>query len=144
DSLDWGKSKWFYTPQTAYTDFSALKKLSATTLKVNYSSVKSETNTTHTITVTNTGKSVAFFVHIRVLKTKNGDDILPVIFNDNYFLLAPGESRNITCSYLNKDAVNAVPYIITTAWNLDIQNSKAVKNTGFQTEIPEPSIKNAQ
>jgi len=48
-------------------------------------------------------------VHLRTLKNKDGDDILPVIFEDNYLLLAPGESRTIECSYQNKDAGNAKP-----------------------------------
>ena len=64
------------------------------------------------ITVTNTGKAVAFFVHIRALHSKGGDDILPVIFDDNYLLLAPGESRIIRCSYANKDAENNVAPIL--------------------------------
>jgi hypothetical protein len=46
------------------------------------------------------------------LKEKNSDDILPVIFSDNYISLAPGESRTIECSYENKDAGNGVPLYI--------------------------------
>jgi exo-1,4-beta-D-glucosaminidase len=138
DSLDWNKSKWFYTPQSVYADFSALQKLPRTKLKVDYITVKGKMNTTHKITLTNTGKSVAFFVHIRALKGKGADDILPLIFEDNYILLAPGERRNINCSYLNKDAGGGVPYITTSAWNLDIEQSKAGKNAGFTQETLSP------
>jgi exo-1,4-beta-D-glucosaminidase len=109
-----------------------LKDLSATTISVNYSTVKKENNTIKAITITNTGKTVAFFVHVRALKEKNADDILPVIFSDNYISLAPGESRTIECSYENKDAGNDTPYILTTAWNLNIAGSKAGKDAGFE------------
>ena len=132
DELTWQKSKWFYTPQSGFTDFTALKGLPATTLNVNYLTAKKENETTHTITVINSGKAVAFFVHVRVLKEKNADDILPVIFSDNYISLAPGESRTIECSYENNDAGSGTPYILTTAWNLNVAESKAGKNAGFE------------
>jgi exo-1,4-beta-D-glucosaminidase len=132
DQLAWKNSKWFYTPQSGFTDFTSLKDLPLTTLSINHSTVKKENETTHTITITNTGRSVAFFVHVRALKEKNADDILPAIFSDNYISLAPGESRTIECSYENKDAGNATPYILTTAWNLNVAASKASSNAGFE------------
>lgn len=118
DVLNWNKSTWFYTPQSAYADMSALQNLPKTTLKTEYLTIKNNTSTTQKITVTNTGKTVAFLVHLRALKGKEGDDILPVIFDDNYFSLAPGESRTINCSYQNKDAGNADAYVLSTAWNV--------------------------
>ena len=132
DQLDWKKSKWFYTPQSNFADFKILKSMPATTLDVKYSTVKKERQTSHTITVKNTGKAVAFFVHVRVLKGKNADDILPVIFSDNYISLAPGESRTIECSYENEDSGNALPYVSTGAWNLNIAGSMAAGNAGFE------------
>ncbi len=135
DELNWNKSKWYYTPEKNYSDFSALQKLPKTTLKVNYTTSRDESKTIHKITVTNTGKAVTFFVHLRALKDKDGNDILPVIFEDNYLLLAPGESRTIDCSYENKDAGNATPYIVASAWNLDIDHSTANMGAGFINEI---------
>ena len=135
DKLNWDESDWFYTPQKDYADFSSLQKMPQTTLKVNYTTTKEGSKTIHKITVTNTGKAIAFFVHLRALKGKDGDDILPIIFEDNYLLLAPGESRTIDCSYENKDAGNAVPYILTSAWNIDLQNSTAGEGAGFINEM---------
>ena len=86
----------------------------------------------HTITIKNTGKVVAFFVHVRCLQHKNGDDILPVIFSDNYISLAPGESRTIECTYENKYATDATPFITISGWNIDAAKSKAGKDVGFE------------
>ena len=136
DELNWKNSKWYYTPQSAFADYSALENLSKTKLSVGYTTNKKGDSTTHTITVTNTGKVVAFFVHVRALHSKDGEDILPLIFDDNYLLLAPRESRTIRCSYANKDAKNNVaPYFTTTAWNLDVKNSRSLKGGGFAEEI---------
>ncbi|MBS1532779.1 MAG: hypothetical protein JSU01_20925 [Bacteroidetes bacterium] len=131
DVLNWKKSKWYMTPESSYTDYTSLKDLGKTALKISYSTDKGADTTNSTITVTNTGKTVAFQVHIRALNGKGGDDILPVIFSDNYIELAPGESRVIKCSYANKDANGAAPYFQTSAWNLDIGASQAEKEAGF-------------
>jgi exo-1,4-beta-D-glucosaminidase len=82
--------------------------------------------------VVNTGKAVAFFVHLRALKGKDGGDILPLIVSDNYILLAPGETRSIRCSYRDKDAGGGMPYFLLSAWNLDPSGSRSDGDTGFE------------
>jgi exo-1,4-beta-D-glucosaminidase len=132
DEMNWKKSTWYYTPQSAFTDFSSLKNLPVTTLSVHHTSTKTENSTIHRITVTNTGKSVAFFVHLRALDGKDGEDILPVIFDDNYLLLAPGESRTIDCSYEDRYAPKGASYISVAGWNIDTKNSEIGPNAGFE------------
>jgi exo-1,4-beta-D-glucosaminidase len=136
DSLNWKKSKWYYTPQAAYADYSALQKLPKTKLSVTHTNQAKGDSTTSTVSITNTGKAVAFFVHLRALKDKDGDDILPVIFSDNYISLAPGESRTIECTYANKDAQSASPYLQASAWNIDIAKSTIGNNAGFDEGLP--------
>jgi len=135
DSLDWKKSKWYYTPQSSFMDFSALKSLPLTTLTLEHISTHSAEHTVERINITNTGHSVAFFVHIRMLSKNGGSDILPVIFEDNYLLLAPGETRVINGTYLNKDAQAEPAFILVSAWNLDSGHSKAGDNAGFALEM---------
>jgi exo-1,4-beta-D-glucosaminidase len=132
DELNWNKSTWFYTPQSAFTDYTGLKNLPATTLSVHHTTTKADGSTRHKITITNTGKSVAFFVHIRMLKGKGGDDILPVIFEDNYLLLAPGETRTIDCSYEDRYAGEGAPYLQVSGWNVDAAHSEIGKDAGFE------------
>jgi len=130
--LNWKKSKWYMTPEKQYTDYSALQGIAKTALKLSYHTDKGADSTYHAVTITNTGKTVAFQVHLRALKGKDGDDILPVIFSDNYISLAPGESRLIRCIYSNKDADGKTPYFVTSAWNLDVTQSKGEKETAFE------------
>jgi len=119
DELNWKKSTWYYTPQSAFADYSPLSGMAKTTLSVMHTSSGDKAMPAHEITLKNTGKTVAFFVHIRALKEKGGDDILPVIFGDNYISLAPGESRTIKCSYERKDAGSGEPYFLVNGWNVD-------------------------
>jgi len=119
DVLDWSKSKWYVTPETGYADYSGLETLGKTAVKMEVSvGEKHGDSTAYAVTITNTGKVVAFQVHLRALKGKGGDDILPVIFSDNYIELAPGESRSIICKYLNGDAGAEKAYFVLGGWNL--------------------------
>lgn len=120
------------TPETSYTDFSTLQTLGKTALNVSYQTEKGADTTTNAVTISNTGKTVAFQVHLRALKGKDGDDILPVIFSDNYLELAPGETRVIHCKYADKDAAHAAPYFLISAWNMDRAASRAEKESGFE------------
>ncbi|MGN6398271.1 MAG: glycoside hydrolase family 2 protein [Mucilaginibacter sp.] len=119
DELNWKKSTWYYTPQSAFADYSPLSSMPKTTLKVTHTAGSNKARPAYQVTIKNTGKAVAFFVHIRALKEKGGDDILPIIFGDNYISLAPGESRTIKCSYESRDAGGGKPYFLVNGWNVD-------------------------
>ncbi|XHR92093.1 glycoside hydrolase family 2 protein [Mucilaginibacter sp. UC70_90] len=134
DELNWKKSNWFTTPQSAYADYSALQSLPKTKLVVSQTGKAEGGSTSHMVTIKNTSGAVAFFVHLRALKGQGGDDILPVIFSDNYISLAPGESRVIRCTYSTKDADGTAPYFLTSAWNLDIAASSG--DCGFEDGLP--------
>ena len=56
---------------------------------------KGEDAITH-VTLENPGKSLAFFVRLKVNKGKGGEEILPVVWQDNYISLLPGEKREIS------------------------------------------------
>jgi exo-1,4-beta-D-glucosaminidase len=118
DVLDWKKSKWFVTPETAYADYSALQGLGKTLVKRTVTGEVRGDSAVHDITLTNTGRTVAFQVHLRALKGKSGDDILPVVFSDNYLELAPGETRVIRCKYAVRDAGGAQVAFVVEGWNL--------------------------
>ena len=70
-----------------------------------------------TVTVTNPGKTIAFAVRLKLQKSSDGEEILPVLWQDNYFSLLPGETRRITATYRAKDLGKAQPILATEAWN---------------------------
>lgn len=137
DRLNWNKSNWFTTPQSQYMDYTSLQHMPKTALKLSQTKAIKGDSTVYHVTISNPGKAVAFFVHLRALQGKAGDDILPVFFSDNYFSLAPAESRVIKCSFKTTDAKKAIPYLLTSAWNLDLEKSVGGANEGFETGLPE-------
>ncbi|HET7751210.1 MAG TPA: glycoside hydrolase family 2 protein, partial [Terriglobales bacterium] len=103
EKLDWEKSTWYYTPTAQFADYTALKQLP--TVKLNVSSHTTQEGANHIthVTLSNSGKSLAFFIRLKLAKGKGGQEVLPVIYQDNYFSLLPGEKRDVTISYRSSD-----------------------------------------
>jgi len=49
------------------------------------------------------------------LKGTDGEQILPVIYEDNYFALMPGEQRTVSISYREEDARGCSTPSVTAA-----------------------------
>src|SRR5205823_10769327 len=60
---------------------------------------RSGSSETATATLTKTGNVPAFFLRLQVTKGKGGDELLPVIWQDNYLSLLPREKRTVTATY---------------------------------------------
>ncbi len=115
--LDWEKSDWNHTPVSAYADLSALQSLAPTKLSVSAHSTHRAGQTTARVSVANSGKHLAFFVRLRLVKAGGDEDVLPVIRQDDYFSLLPGEAREISISYQSADAGAGLPGVVAEAWN---------------------------
>ena len=97
ETLDWEKSEWYVTPTKTFADYTALNRLPAVDLDVTARTESQGSDAVTTVTVTNPGKALAFAVHLKV-KRAAGEEILPVLWQDNYFPLLPGESRQVTAT----------------------------------------------
>ena len=116
--IDWEKSNWYTTPTASFADFTALSQLPKVALKVsNRTEVKGDEQITH-VTVENPGKSLAFFVRLKVDKGKGGEEILPVLWQDNYFSLLPGEKREVSVTYRTSELGSAKPAVEVSGWNV--------------------------
>jgi len=70
------------------------------------------------VTVENTGSGLAFLVRLRLLKGKDGAEVLPVFFDDNYISLLPGEKRDITVRVRKPDLGGAKPILAVDGFNV--------------------------
>jgi exo-1,4-beta-D-glucosaminidase len=118
DVLDWQKSTWYYTPVSGYADFKALKSLPQVRLDVRATRQEVGPRQVIRVTVRNPSSHLAFFIHLRVNRGENGPEILPVIWQDNYFELMPGEEREITASYFKEELEGTIPYAAVDGWNI--------------------------
>lgn len=107
DVLDTGKheSDWYVTRTSRYADLTAIGKLEAAKLEVTHrfepaalpSPAGSPTpgQTVH-VTLRNPGDQIAFFVELSVVGNRSGRLAAPILWDDNYVSLLPGEQREIS------------------------------------------------
>jgi exo-1,4-beta-D-glucosaminidase len=113
DVMDWEKNDWFHVPVTSHADLTALARMPATRLSLSARRAASTAQGREAVVrVRNEGKSLAFQVRLKL--TRGGTDVLPVLWEDNYFALLPGEAREVRVSYPEGAAAAAVE---AQAWN---------------------------
>jgi exo-1,4-beta-D-glucosaminidase len=119
ETIDWAKSTWWMTPTESYADFTALAQIPKVKLRVNdRTERKGDESVTH-VTVENPSKSLAFFVRLKVEKGARGEEILPIVWEDNYISLLPGETREVTATYRTSELNGQKPVIDVRGWNVE-------------------------
>jgi exo-1,4-beta-D-glucosaminidase len=119
DVLNFEKTEWYYTPQSAYADFSALQTLAPATVKASWKPAKgTDREAEYRVTLENTGSGLAFLVRLRLVKGGNAAEILPVFWDDNYISLLPGERREVQVRFRKSDLGSARPDLIVDGFNL--------------------------
>jgi exo-1,4-beta-D-glucosaminidase len=118
ETLDWEKSNWFMTPTSAFADYTALSQLPKATLKIGAHTERLAGESITHVTVENPSKTLAFFIRLKVNQGARGEEILPVIWEDNYFSLLPGEKREVTATYRGTTLGGAKPDVEVSGWNV--------------------------
>jgi exo-1,4-beta-D-glucosaminidase len=114
DAMNWEKNDWFHVPVTSHADLTALAALPAPRMTV---AARAQTpqpadGRAAVVRVANTGKTLAFQVRLKV--NAGAKELLPVLWEDNYFTLLPGEARDVKVSY---PAAAGAATVEALAWN---------------------------
>jgi exo-1,4-beta-D-glucosaminidase len=117
DVLQWEKSDWYVTPLTQYADFTGLQQLPPAQLKASAAFESGRAR----VTLENPSPTLAFFVHLAIRKGAGGEEVLPVLWDDNYVTLLPGEKREIDVRYAPKDLRSAKAVVSVEGWNVASQ-----------------------
>ena len=119
DVLDWkGRRDTAYTPQSGFDDLTALNYLPEVKLDVQKTIHHQADKGSMHVTIKNPSQSLAFMVHLRLTKGKDGDDVVPIFWDDNYFSLLPGESRALTGAYDLDTLDGKEPTLAVDGWNI--------------------------
>jgi hypothetical protein len=60
----------------------------------------------------------ALMIRLKAVREKSGDRILPVLYEDNYIALMPGERRILRTELDNRDTRGEPPRIVVEGFNL--------------------------
>jgi exo-1,4-beta-D-glucosaminidase len=128
--IEWGKTVYFddppttyststYTPASPYDDLKALDQLPRVRVLAVAGVEQTEGGPRVRMRITNPSNHLAFQICLAIRQKNQTADILPVLWEDNYFELMPGESREITARYLAHDALNGSPELVIGGWNIE-------------------------
>jgi len=119
DVLDEEGTEWFYTPNKSFADFTALDDLPPVPLQVRGSLGTTPGEPSLEVTMQNPSAALAFFVELRVVDPTSGHSILPVLWDDNYVSLLPGQTRSIRARFPGAAAEQlATARLEYSGWNV--------------------------
>src|SRR5262249_20744145 len=120
DVLDFNKSNWNVTPCTSFADYTLLEKLPAVKLTVDHDFASSESadEGLAKAIVRNTSADIAMLVRLKIVNPENeAQELLPIRWSDNYFMLLPEEKREVSARYLRSDLSWANPVVKVACFN---------------------------
>jgi exo-1,4-beta-D-glucosaminidase len=106
-----GNDKAFDLTQVSWADFSALNHMEAAEVDANSRVREADGWVDATVTMTNRSKGPAFFLRPEIVKGRDGDEILPIAWDDNYVTLFSGESVMLHARFKSADAAGASPFL---------------------------------
>ena len=96
DELNWDKSTWYYTPVSSFANFKALNGMDS--VSVAASVTKASSGSSMAVTLQNDADVPAFFIRLNLVDA-DGEDVVPVLWSDNYVTLWPHEKLVLEVSY---------------------------------------------
>lgn len=107
----------FYVQAAHDSCYQALKHLPVVALEAQ-TSWRRTANTWHgQATLTNAASTPALMVRLN-LKADDGEQILPVVYSDNYVALMPGERRTIDIQFADEDGRGRKPIVVIEGFNV--------------------------
>lgn len=108
----------FRTEPKSQADFTDLQNLPKVKLEISYYFSDEGGEKVASVFVNNPSSSLAFMIHLAVTKDKNGNEVAPTYWSDNYFCLLPGESREVTARFSESDLAGVDPLVMVDGWNI--------------------------
>jgi len=74
-------------------------------------------------------------VRLAVEAGKPSEEILPVLWEDNYFSLLPGEERTVEARFPSKHSIGSHPTLKISGWNIEPE-TLVIGESGTNTSNP--------
>ncbi|HXX71813.1 MAG TPA: hypothetical protein VEI55_05930 [Candidatus Acidoferrum sp.] len=127
---DWAKTD-AYTAISAYEDLTALESLaSAGRMDVRASREDAHDGPLVRVSLHNPSNQLAFQLHLGIRLKQGNAEILPVVWQDNYVELMPGESREIVAQFLSPNALAGESELLVDGWNIESMRLSLGQSTG--------------
>ncbi|HVO11744.1 MAG TPA: glycosyl hydrolase family 2 [Vicinamibacteria bacterium] len=117
ETLAWEKSQWYFTPVAQYADLTGLQQLGVAEVKARATYEGTGADGRVHLVLENPSKAVAFFLHAS-LSRPGGEEVLPVLWEDNDVTLRPGERRELVATFAARALGRGRPTVKVEGWNV--------------------------
>jgi exo-1,4-beta-D-glucosaminidase len=107
----------YYSAVTSYEDLTMLNQMPAAQLEVSANRATSESDDAVRVQLRNNSNHLAFLVRLGIHDDQHDGEVLPVLWEDNYFSLLPGESRVVVARYPGQK-LGPHPQLDVEGWNV--------------------------
>ena len=108
----------FKTSLVRWADMSALNAMPRTDVAVSSSFSQRNGEGVVKITLKNSSSHVAFFLRAEVTEGIDGEEVLPITYDDNYISVFPQESRTITATFRTSELAGRKPALRLEGYNV--------------------------
>jgi exo-1,4-beta-D-glucosaminidase len=130
--FDWEKTSLVHTPVTSYEEMTRLLNLPRMHLKATAYLRPAKDGASVQVRLKNTSAALAFQVRLAVEAGTPREEILPVLWEDNYVSLLPGEERTIEAHFPSQQPIGSHPTLKISGWNIEPE-TLAMGETGTST-----------
>ncbi len=106
----------YYTAVRDYEDLTQLNRLPPVRLEAQAAARHDRDGETVAVTVSNPSAHLALQVHLSLVREHDGEEVLPVRWEDNYFALLPGETRTVVARFDSVAEVGPITLRLS-GWN---------------------------
>jgi hypothetical protein len=108
----------FYWRGTEENNYTALRSLPKVSLGAMTRVEKQGSRWILKTEISNISKHPALMVHLKAVRSKSADRILPALYSDNYVSLMPGEKRTIRIQIEDADTRGETPRVVLEGYNI--------------------------
>ena len=109
----------FYINGKEYGNHQAMKQMAKADVRSDVKFCKGEDGVwTGTVTLENRSSVPAIMIRLNVVGRRDGEQILPMFYGDNYFSLMPGEVKEVSLKWYEADTRGNRPRVRITGYNL--------------------------
>lgn len=99
-------------------DFTFLEELPGVKLEAEVNKEKVSDLIISKIRLMNSSSNLAFFVNPSIRKGKEGEEVLPSYWSDNYFSILPGKAKELTVEFQKSELDGEEAYLKLDGWNI--------------------------
>jgi hypothetical protein len=111
----------FYIRGTEEGNYQAIRTLPQVSLRKRVKIERNNGEWNAIVTLRNTSDVPALMIRLNTLGAKDGEQILPVFYSDNYFSLLPGEERVVSVKWNDIDTRGNKAEIVVSGYNVDLK-----------------------